>query len=108
MISLGNSCTLGQTYKKSLMIESKTPATFEYEITVTKPHPDIQILSPLSGDITGMYTTNIDFAYLPLSFSTAEAEISIRTTEFDTQPKIVRIVGSAAPFSGQPTDINKE
>lgn len=56
----------------------------------------------------GQRTTNIDFAYLPLSFSTAEAEISIRTTEFDSQPKLIRIVGSAAPFSGQPTDIAKE
>jgi len=42
---------------------------------VTKPHPDIQILSPLSGDISGLKVTNIDFAYLPLSFSTAEATI---------------------------------
>jgi len=58
-----------------MMIESRTPVNFEYEITVTKPHPDIQILSPLGGDISGMQVTNIDFAYLPLSFSTAEATI---------------------------------
>jgi hypothetical protein len=32
MIDLGSMCTLGQTYKKSLLIESKTPVTFEYEI----------------------------------------------------------------------------
>lgn len=108
MIDLGSGCTLGQTYQKSLILESTTPVTFEYEITVTKPHPDIQILSPLSGDIPGQHITNIDFAYLPLTFSTAEAEISIRTTEFDSQPKIIRVVGSSAPFSGQPTDINKE
>ena len=41
MIDLGQGCTLGQTYRKSLMIQSKTPVNFEYEITVTKPHPDI-------------------------------------------------------------------
>lgn len=107
MIDLGSQCTLGQTYQKSLILESTTPVTFEYEITVTKPHPDIQILSPLNGDVTGHQITNIDFAFLPLTFSTAEAEISIRTTEFDSQPKIVRIVGSSAPFTGAPTDINK-
>ena len=84
MIDLGSACTLGQTYKKSLMIESRTPVSFEYDITVTKPHPDIQILSELQGEITGMQTTNVEFAYLPLSFSTAEAEISIRTSEFDS------------------------
>lgn len=53
MIDLGQGCTLGQTYHKSLMIQSKTPVNFEYEITVTKPHPDIQVLSPLTGDIEG-------------------------------------------------------
>ena len=55
-----------------------------------------------------MRTTHIDFCYLPLSYSTAEAEISIRTTEFDSQPKLLRIVGSAAPFTGAPIDINKD
>lgn len=107
MIDLGSACTLGQTYKKSLMIESRTPVSFEYDITVTKPHPDIQILSPLQGEVTGMQTTNVEFAYLPLSFSTAEAEISIRTSEFDSQPKVIRITGSAAPFQGERTDISK-
>jgi hypothetical protein len=43
---------------------------------------------------------------VPNSFQTAEAEIQIRTTEFDSQPKTLRIVGSAAPFSGFATDIN--
>ena len=107
MIDLGSLCTLNHTYQKSMMIESRTPVNFEYEITVTKPHPDIQILSPLSGDITGMQVTNIDFAYLPLSFSTAEAQIQIRTSEFGSEPKTVRIVGSAAPFSGQAIDVSK-
>jgi hypothetical protein len=75
MIDLGSACTLGQTYQKSLILASTTPVTFEYEITVTKPHPDIKILSPLTGDIPGQQVTNIDFAYMPLTFSTAEAEI---------------------------------
>lgn len=66
------------------MIESRTPVSFEYDITINKPHPDIQILSPLQGEITGMQTTNIEFAYLPLSYSTAEAEIAVRTSEFDS------------------------
>jgi hypothetical protein len=61
----------------------------------------------MQGDVLGNQVTNIEFAYLPLSFSTAEAEIQIRTSEFDSQPKTVRIVGSAAPFTGQPTDISK-
>lgn len=43
---------------------------------------------------------------MPLSYSTAEAEIQIRTSEFDSQPKTVRLVGSAAPFNGPGIDIN--
>ena len=70
-------------------------------IEVTKPHPDIQI-SPLYGDILGMETTSIDFVFTPKSFSTAEAEIEIKTTEFDSKPKRIRITGNAAPGSGYP------
>ena len=108
MIDLGSGCTLGQTYQKSLIIESTTPVTFEYEIVVTKPHPEIQILTPLAGDIPGQQVTKLDFTYQPLTFATAEAEIQLRTTEFDSQPKVIRIVGSSAPFQGQPSDINRE
>ena len=74
-MDMGQGCTLGQTYTKSLMVESRTPVNFEYEMQVTKPHPDIQIVSPMTGDIEGNQVTNIEFAYLPLSYSTAEAEI---------------------------------
>ena len=68
-------------------------------IEVTKPHPDI-VISPLFGDILGLQTTSIDFTFTPKSYSTAEAEIEVRTTEFDSQPKKIRITGSAAPGKG--------
>jgi hypothetical protein len=45
LVDIGSSCNLGQTYKKTLFIESRTPVTFEYDIIVIKPHPDIQIIS---------------------------------------------------------------
>lgn len=71
-----------------------------------KPHPEIHI-SPLCGDILGLQTTSIDFMYNPRTHATADCEIEIRTTEFDSQPKVIRIVGNAAPLSGPPkhTDI---
>ena len=72
---------------------------FDYTIEVTKPHPDITI-SPLVGDILGLQTTSIDFIFTPKSYSTAEAEIMIKTSEFDSQPKTIRIMGSAAPKQG--------
>ena len=74
---------------------------FEYQIDVVKPHPEIHV-SPLMGDILGLQTTMIDFTYNPRTHSTAECEIEIRTTEFDSQPTRIRIVGNAAPTTGVP------
>jgi len=56
------------------------------------------------GDICGLQTTSIDFEYNPKTHSTAECEIEIRTTEFDSQPKRIRIVGNAAPIAMPPQD----
>jgi len=89
-----------------MAIKSNCPVTFEYEITVLKSHPEIQIYSPLVGDIIGMQTTELFFIYQPMSYSTAEMEIQIKTTEFDGEPKILRIVGNSAPYTGPPIDIN--
>ena len=61
-------------------------------------------MSPLAGDILGLQTTSIDFAYNPKSFSTAECEIEIRTTQFDSQPKLIRVVGSSAPAADAKMD----
>jgi hypothetical protein len=62
------------------------------------------------GDILGLQTTSIDFTYNPKTYSTAECEIEVRTTEFDSKPKRIRIVGNAAPGIGLPkqTDINSQ
>jgi hypothetical protein len=72
---------------------------------VVKAHPEIQVVSPLTGEILGKRTSELEFAYQPKSFATAEALISIRTTEFDSETKMIRIVGNAAP-SKATTDIN--
>ena len=88
-------------------IESNCPVNFEYDIEIIKPHPDIQIsnlflsinlnIAPMRADVIGMQDTAIEVYYNPHSCTTAEAEISFRTTEFDSQPKLCRIVGSAMP-----------
>ena len=83
MIEMGKGLQIGKQYQKKLQIDSNCPVNFEYMIEVTKPHPDIQI-SPLMGDVLGLQTTSIDFVFAPKSYSTAEAEIEIKTTEFDS------------------------
>jgi hypothetical protein len=39
----------------------------------------------------------IEINYTPSTFTTAEAEIQFRTSEFDSQPVLCRIVGNALP-----------
>lgn len=94
MIDMGRGCILGEVYTKVLQIESNCPVDFMYEITVKKAHPDIQI-SPLSGDIKGLQTSELTFVYAPKTYTTADVEIEIRTSEFDSQPKTIRVFGSS-------------
>jgi hypothetical protein len=60
IIDLGKNCRIGDSHLKQLKIESNCPASFEYRIEVTKPHPEINV-SPMLADIVGLQTTTIDF-----------------------------------------------
>ncbi len=42
------------------------------------------LIGPMTGDILGMQSTFIEVIYTPSTYTTAEAEISFRTTEFDS------------------------
>ena len=96
---MGTGCLIGNTYNKQLQIESNCPVSFEYTIEVVQPHPEITI-SPLQGDILGMQMTPINFQYTPKTYTTAESVIKVRTSEFDSQDKLIRILGNAAPITG--------
>ena len=96
MVDMGTGCIVGNQYTKQLQIESNCPVSFEYTIDIVQPHPEIHI-SPLQGDITGLQTTPIDFHYTPKTFTTAESLIKIRTSEFDSEDKFIRIIGNAQP-----------
>jgi hypothetical protein len=47
-----------------------------------------------------MQMTPINFQYSPKTLTTAETVITGRTSEFDSQDKIIRIVGNATPVTG--------
>ena len=79
-----------------MSIDSNCPVNFEYEFKEIKPHPDIRV-SQLLGDIYGNQSNPITFSYAPSTFTTAEAEFELRTSEFDFEPQVIRIVGSAIP-----------
>ena len=85
---------VGDQYTKKLTIECTTPVNFEYQIEWIKPHADIMV-EPMSGDIPGNSKTKIEINYFPRESTTAQAEFKFITTEFDSKPEIVKIVGSA-------------
>ena len=85
---------VGDQYSKKLSIECTTPINFEYSIQWIKPHADI-LVEPLEGDIPGNSKTWIEITYIPRESTTAQAEFKFITTEFESKPEIVKIVGSA-------------
>ena len=95
-IDMGKGCKVGGSYSKVVSIVSNCPIDFEYEFKEIAAHPDIKV-QPILGDIYGNSATNITFKYHPTTFTTAEAEFELRTSEFDFQPQMVRVVGSALP-----------
>jgi hypothetical protein len=95
-IEMGSNCKVGKTYEKEYVIESNCPVNFEFQIKDIMPHPDIRVM-PMAGDIVGLTDTPILFSYNPHSFTTAEAQFELRTSEFDFTPQIITVVGSAVP-----------
>jgi len=65
IIDLGQNCKIGQTYKKSLFINSTSLVSFEYEIFIPKSHPEIEIETPLKGELLGNQTFEFIFSYRP-------------------------------------------
>ena len=82
--------------KKTVNIECDCPVTFEYIIEWEEQHPDIHI-TPMSGEIKALSKTPIELLYRPSTNTTASATFKLTTTEFNSKPEVVRVVGSATP-----------
>ena len=90
-------CSGSETSSKTtLYIECDWPVTFEYIIEWEEQHSDIQV-SPMSGEIKALSKTPIEILYRPSMNTTAQATFKLTTTEFNSEPCIVRIVGSSVP-----------
>jgi len=79
-----------------LYVECDTPVTFEYIIEWVEQHPDIHV-TPMNGEIKAMSKTPIEILYRPSTNTTAKASFKMTTTEFNSEPCIVNVVGSALP-----------
>jgi hypothetical protein len=85
---------IGDQKSKRLTIECNSPVTFEYVIEWVKEHPDMK-LTPMRGDILGNSTVELELLYTPNESATAQASFKLITTEFDSKPQEVKIIGSA-------------
>jgi hypothetical protein len=106
--------TIGDKPKMRFPLESKIPLNFEFEFVIKKMHPDIRI-SPLKGIIPGKSYIEIEIEYVPLRdnphmipplrANTVVVEAELHISQFDFQPMVIKIMGSATnPF--KPTRID--
>ena len=91
---MGRNRIVGESYTQNMEIKSDCPVTFEYRMEVIEPHPDIVVM-PMAGDLIGMDVTSVEVHYTPQSYTTAQALYEVKTTEFDSKPMQIKIIGSA-------------
>lgn len=104
---MGNGLNVGKVYTKTIDIESNCPVNFEYEIKEVKPHPDVKV-TPMRGEIFGGDYTTLTFTFSPTTFTTADCEFELKTSEFDSEPYLIRVLGSATPGDGEPLKLEED
>ena len=87
---------LCDTTTKIIDIECKVPIQFEYEIIVTKPHPDFRV-TPLTGLIPANGKAQVSVTYSPVKLGTASMEMQIDVSQFNFEPIVCTVSGNAAP-----------
>jgi hypothetical protein len=77
-------------------VECKVPIQFEYEIIITKPHPDFNV-TPLRGLIPANGKSQVVVTYSPVKLGTASMEMKIDVSQFNFEPIVCQVSGNAAP-----------
>jgi len=88
--------SLCDTTTKVVDIKCNVPIQFEYEIIITKPHPDFNI-TPLRGLIPANGAARVSVTYSPVKLGTASMEMQIDVSQFNFEPITCHISGNAAP-----------
>ena len=87
---------LCETARKTVEIKCSVPIQFEYELTVTKPHPDFSV-QPMRGIIPANGAAVVEIIYIPVKLGTASMELKIDVSQFNFEPILCQISGNAAP-----------
>lgn len=86
---------LAETATRVVELTCKVPIQFEYELTVTAPHPDFKI-GPLKGIVPPNGSTPITIEFHPLKLVSAHMEIEVNVSQFGFKPFRCQISGTAA------------
>lgn len=90
-------CALSETATKVFKLECKVPIQFEYELTVIKPHPDIEVF-PVKGYVPANSHAPITIKFNPVTLASAECQIEVNVSQFNFKPIVCTITGFA--FAG--------
>jgi hypothetical protein len=99
-------CFVGQQLRKTIELRSTVPVSFEYEIRVTDPNPDI-LVGPVIGEVPGNGTTSLEVVFNPHAAATASCEFSFLLSEFDFKPITTRVIASATHASPSKAESTK-
>eukprot|EP00741_Cyanophora_paradoxa_P023818 tig00021623_g23007.t1 len=94
-VDLGD-CPISETTTRVIPLTCKVPVHFEFEITITRPHPDFRV-SPLRGVVPGNGHVEVCIDYRPSVLATVSMEMSINVAQFGFEPVLCTVTGSSSP-----------
>jgi hypothetical protein len=87
-------CPLAETTTKVVMLRCNVPIQFEYELTVTQPHPDI-VITPLRGVIPSEGHVAVEVQFTPRALACASCELLVSVSQLNFKPFTCAITGSS-------------
>mmetsp|Transcript_35904 Transcript_35904/g.83232 ORF Transcript_35904/g.83232 Transcript_35904/m.83232 type:complete len:1012 (+) Transcript_35904:171-3206(+) len=89
-------CELSATHRKVFSLECNVPIQFEYELTIEKHHSDFKVF-PMRGVVPANDAVKICIEFTPLSFGTCTMELRVNVSQFNFEPFVCKVTGTAVP-----------
>jgi len=86
-------CPLSETTVRKVRLQCKVPIQFEFDFTLEKAHPDIEIF-PVKGIIPANDSVEITIKYTPVTLTSASCELLVNISQFNFQPFTCKITAN--------------
>ncbi|XP_065052586.1 cilia- and flagella-associated protein 221-like isoform X2 [Rhopilema esculentum] len=87
---------IGHRRTKSIPLQCNVQVDFEFRISVIQNHSSFTI-NPMSGFICGGNKVDIEIAFTPEEYSTAQMQFQVLVSEFNAKPLICSVTGTSIP-----------